>query len=187
MTKFTDTVTKFNSRLMTDLGISPEQAAGIWGNIGGETGGLTLLQETNPVVQGSAGGWGWLQWTGPRRRAMLKWCTDHNMDPSSDEANYQYLVYETVMLENKSLMQLRKTHTVAAATETFMLLNLRPGTPHLDARQRWAEKAYDPKTKPPVAVPEPVKPVAPEPRPTEPKQVVTDKNPVWNFLKGMFK
>lgn len=189
MSKFTDTVTKFNPRLTKDLSITDVQAAGIWGNVGGETGGLTALQEKNPTVAGSKGGWGWMQWTGPRRRAFLAWCEKEGLDPSADEANYRYLVFETITLEPKSLVGLRKTTTTDAATETFMLLNLRPGIQHLDVRQRWAEKAYAAiQTK---ITPKPVTPEAPKPRPAEQEQVetpsVSQKNPVWNFLKGLIK
>ena len=141
MTIFTDKAKAYVPRLMKDLNITKEQACGIFGNIGGETGGFVALQEKKPTVAGSAGGYGWLQWTGPRRRKYTIWCKTNNLDPASDEANYKYLVKETLTDELHSLEQLRKTKTVEAATETFMLQNLRPGTPHLQGRIDWAKKA----------------------------------------------
>lgn len=143
MTIFTDKAKVYVPRLMKDLTLTKEQAAGIFGNIGGETGGFTALQEKKPTVAGSRGGYGWLQWTGPRRRKYTIWCKTSNLDPASDEANYQYLVKETSTDELHSLEQLRKTKTVEAATETFMLQNLRPGIPNLQGRINWANKAFD--------------------------------------------
>lgn len=141
MTVFTDKAKVYVPRLMKDLKITKEQACGIFGNIGGETGGFAALQEKKPTVAGSAGGYGWLQWTGPRRRKYTMWCKAQNIDPASDEANYQYLVKETSTDEAHSLAQLKKTTTVEAATETFMSQNLRPGVPHLQGRIDWAKKA----------------------------------------------
>lgn len=143
MSLFTDKVIKYTPRLMKDLGITRVQACGVWGNTGTETGGFRHLQELNPTVAGSKGGYGWMQWTGPRRRAYEAWCKKNNLNPSDDESNYKYLVYETLNIETKSLIQLRKTTTVEAATETFMLLNLRPGVKHLSDRIRWARQAYE--------------------------------------------
>lgn len=148
MTIFTDKVKQYNTRLKTELSLTDEQAAGIWGNLGGETGGFTALQEKTPTVAGSKGGFGWMQWTGVkppngRRYKYFEYCKRAGLDPASDEANYRYLVFETQTDEKHSLIQLRKTTTVDAATETFMLLNLRPGVQHLDVRKRWAAAAYN--------------------------------------------
>lgn len=141
MTVFTDKCKKYVPRLMLDLQISREQACGIFGNIGGETGGFMALQEIKPTVAGSRGGYGWLQWTGPRRRKYEAWVKAKGLNPAADETNYQYLVFETKTDEVHSLMQLRKTTTVEAATETFMRQNLRPGAPHLEGRIKWAKLA----------------------------------------------
>lgn len=141
MTIFTDKAKVYVPRLMKDLNITKTQACGIFGNIGGETGGFAALQEKKPTVAGSKGGYGWLQWTGPRRRKYTMWCNSQNLDPASDAANYTYLVKETSTDEVHSLEQLRKTTTIEAATETFMLQNLRPGILNLQGRIDWAKKA----------------------------------------------
>lgn len=141
MTVFTDKAKVYVPRLMKDLTIKDFHSEGIFGNIGGETGGFAALQEKKPTVAGSKGGYGWLQWTGPRRRKFTMWCNAQKLDPASDEANYQYLVKETLTDEAHSLAQLKKTTTLEAATETFMLQNLRPGIPNLKGRIDWAKKA----------------------------------------------
>jgi hypothetical protein len=143
MSLFTDKVKQYNSRLMSDLGISREQACGIWGNLGTETGGFTALQEKRPTVAGSRGGYGWMQWTGPRRRKYEAWCKDNRLNQAEDETNYRYLVQETKTDEAHSLSQLKKTTTIEAATETFMRQNLRPGKPNLENRINFAKQAYN--------------------------------------------
>jgi hypothetical protein len=135
---FTEKAIKYVPRLQKDLELTHVQACGLFGNSGTETGGFKHLQELKPVVAGSRGGYGWMQWTGPRRRAYEAWCRTNNLNPADDETNYRYLVHECKTDEARSITQLRKTTTVEAAAETFMLLNLRPGVPHLDS----AREAY---------------------------------------------
>lgn len=143
MSAFTDKVIKYNARLMRDLNIDKVQACGIWGNLGTETGGFTALQEKAPTVKGSRGGYGWMQWTGPRRKKYEEWCKVNNLNAADDETNYQYLVKETLTDEVHSLERLRKTTTLEAATETFMAQNLRPGKKNLDSRVRYAKLAFE--------------------------------------------
>lgn len=143
MSLFTDKAVKYVPRLQADLGITREQACGIFGNLGTETGGFTALQEIKPTVAGSRGGYGWMQWTGPRRRKYESWCQAAGLNPADDETNYKYLVLETKTDEANSLRLLKMTTTVDAATETFMAKNLRPGVPHLPNRKQWGQKAYE--------------------------------------------
>lgn len=143
MTIFTDKARTYVPRLQKDLSITEVQACGIFGNLGAETGGFTALQEKAPIIKGSRGGYGWMQWTGPRRRKYEAWCAAGGKNAAADETNYQYLVHETLTDEAHSLVQLRKTTSLEAAAYTFMKLNLRPGIEHLDARVNYAKKAFD--------------------------------------------
>lgn len=79
-------------RLMGDLGITEAQAAGIVGNLGFESGSLTMLHEIGQ--DDGKGGYGWAQWTAGRRVSFMTWCQDHGMAWQSDEANYGYLLAE---------------------------------------------------------------------------------------------
>ena len=56
--------------LARDFNLTPAQAAGIAGNLAHETGGFKHMQEIQPMIPGSRGGYGFAQWTGPRRRAF---------------------------------------------------------------------------------------------------------------------
>ena len=81
--------------------------------------GFQSLQEVKPI-RGGEGGWGWCQWTGPRRRAFEKWATDNNFDLSSDDANYGFLVHELQGSMASSLRILKEAPTLEAATRVFM-------------------------------------------------------------------
>ena len=106
-------------KLVGELGLRDEQAAGVLGNIGHECMGFQSLQEVKPI-RGGEGGWGWCQWTGPRRRAFEKWATDNNFDLSSDDANYGFLVHELQGSMASSLRILKEAPTLEAATRVFM-------------------------------------------------------------------
>jgi hypothetical protein len=128
--------------LMNDFGLTLDQAAGVLGNLGHECAGFRKLQEVSPAISGSRGGWGWPQWTGPRRRAFEAWCkTDGIVDLSSDEANYGYLKQELETTESRALRHLKKTQSMADATRSFMEKFERPGIKHLESRMNWAAEA----------------------------------------------
>ncbi len=96
-------------RLAADLNLTKEQASGITGNLQAES-GLQAVQERNPIG-GGRGGFGWAQWTGPRRDAFEAYAKANNLDPKSDEANYGYLITELKSPEYaKMLAQLRATN-----------------------------------------------------------------------------
>lgn len=101
--------------LAHDLQLELFQAAGIVGNLGYESGELRSLQEVAPIVPGSRGGYGWAQWTGPRRRAFEAFAQERGLDPASDEANYGFLVHEFKGEFKGLLAQLRLCKTVEEA------------------------------------------------------------------------
>ena len=80
-------------KLMGEFGLTVPQTAGILGNIGHECMGFKTLQEVKPIM-GGAGGWGWCQWTGPRRKEFEQWAGERSLGLSSDDANYGFLVHE---------------------------------------------------------------------------------------------
>lgn len=143
MDKFEQKVRLYGERLQKDLSIDANQAAGIFGNLHVETGGFTLLQEKNPLVEGSRGGYGWMQWTGPRRKKYEAWAQANNLNIADDETNYRYLVKEIMTDEKASLTALRRTTSPESAAVSFCNKNLRPGIPHLERRQEKARLAYD--------------------------------------------
>lgn len=121
--------------LMRDFGLSREQAAGVVGNLAHESGNFETLQEISPLVEGSRGGYGYAQWTGPRRRAFEEWARGRGLDPSSYDANYGFLQHElTNTPEGAVLGDLRGAQSAQDAAMIFSDKFLRPGIPHHDSR-----------------------------------------------------
>lgn len=122
-------------QLQRDLGLSPAAAAGIAGNLDHESGGFQQLQELKPLVPGSRGGFGWAQWTGPRRRAFEGWAAQQGLNPTSREANYGFLLHELKNTpEGSVLSRLRGAGSADEAARIFSDGFLRPGIPHMDSR-----------------------------------------------------
>lgn len=135
-----------HARLMADLqrdfGFSREQAAGVVGNLAHETGNFQHMQEIAPVVPGSRGGYGFAQWTGPRRRAFEAWAAQNGLDPTSYEANYGFLRHEmTNTPESAVVDRVRGQDDVAGATQAFSEQFLRPGVVNMGSREGYAQQA----------------------------------------------
>jgi hypothetical protein len=137
--------------LIRDFDIRPRAAAAVLGNIGHECNGFRTMQEVKPVVPGSRGGYGWNQWTGPRRRAFEAWAKARGLKLDSYEANYGFMAHELRTAENAALRVLRGDHPLEKLVELFERAYLRAGVIHLDGRlryARWAVEAFDAETRP---------------------------------------
>ena len=133
--------------MMRDFNLTPEQAAGFVGNLDHESGGFTSLQEINPTVKGSRGGFGYAQWTGPRRREFEGWAEANGLDPTSYEANYGFLRHElTATPEGRVLGDLRGARSVDEAARVVSNGFLRPGIVNMGSRVTRARKyaGYNP-------------------------------------------
>lgn len=126
---------------MDDLDVGVLDASAVFGNGGHESGGFKSLQEINPTVKGSAGGYGWFQWTGPRRRNFMAFCKENSLKPADDEANYLFLVHELKTSEKAALKALAKAKTLDTKVVAFELAFERAGIKHYDSRKSWALKA----------------------------------------------
>lgn len=143
-TFFTTHAVEMMRKLMADFGVNAETAAAVFGNAGHESNGFRSLQEKKPLVKGSRGGYGIMQWTGPRRRAYEAYCDRNHLDPQAMGTNYAYLWVELNGPEGqggKLLQKMDLAHGLDAKTEIFMRTFLRPGIPHLDSRVVWAKRA----------------------------------------------
>lgn len=100
-------------RLATDIACKDFQAAGVVGQFGFESEEFKTMQERG--IQPPRGGWGWAQWTGPRRVNFNKWVAQRGLNPSSDEANYGFLVFELLGDYKGFAAQLRQTTTIEEA------------------------------------------------------------------------
>lgn len=145
--RFRSTAPKYMRRLVADFPqLNLQDAAAIFGNLGYESLGFTKLQEIAPTVKGSRGGYGWAQWTGPRRRAFEAYCQRNGKDPASDEANYAYLFVELKGIEGtESAAPNRVAVAVGlpAKVEAFEKAFLRAGVKNYEGRLKWARIAVD--------------------------------------------
>jgi|9_EtaG_2_1085328.scaffolds.fasta_scaffold07944_2 hypothetical protein len=137
-TTASNTGTRLKIELEEVFGLEDFQAAAIVGNLDQETGGFKFMQELDPTIEGSKGGYGFAQWTGSRRKAFETWASQNNLDISSYDANFGFLVHE---IQNndyfiKVMGKLSKTKNIDEATEVFSKGYLKPGIPKMDLRKK---------------------------------------------------
>ena len=137
------------ARIFQDLvkkGMNPMVAAGWVGNWDVETGGFKQMQEQNPAS--GQGGYGWGQWTGPRRQGLFDFAKQNNLDPNSYEANFGYAELERQQGRyfpvGFSEMVAQKAKTPAEAALMISQQAQRPaaGMEHNDLRSKSAEELY---------------------------------------------
>lgn len=126
--------------LMKDFGLTKEQAAGVVGNLGHESGGFKQMQERNPLG-GGRGGLGWAQWTGPRRVAYETYCKSNGLDPCSDQANYGYLKQELSTSYKGTIAAVKKANTSAEAMQAFEQHYEAAGVKNYAGRQNYTDVA----------------------------------------------
>lgn len=141
MTKFETDAPWAMDKLITDFKFDVLDAAAVMGNAGHESIGFTTLQEMKPVVKGSKGGYGWFQWTGPRRRLFEAYCDRNKLNPASREANYAFLFVELTGSEKGAVAKTKAAKGLQAKTKAFELAYERAGVKHYPSRYEWAEKA----------------------------------------------
>lgn len=124
-------------------GDTPEEevlgTAAVLGNAGAESGGFVHFQELKPTS--GRGGWGWFQWTGPRRKAFEAYCKRNNLDPKSDKANYGWLWVELTGPEKKAVEAVRNAQGLEGKTKAFELAFERAGVKNYEARYKYAQEA----------------------------------------------
>lgn len=131
-------------RLMAEFPLWNEiDAAADLGNLGHESGGLATLQETSPTVKGSKGGYGWAQWTGPRRRAFEAWCKANKLNPASDDANLGFHLVELHGAYGSTIAKVHAAKGLEAKVKAFELSYEGAGIKHYDRRNQWAHIALD--------------------------------------------
>lgn len=132
-------------RLQRDFGLPLFQGAGLIGNFGFESQGFHTLQEEAPAA--GRGGYGWAQWTGPRRRQFEAYCAALGVAPDSNDANYRFVCEELRTEQAATLRALRACTSLTAAVWSAGQTYERPsGTteqnlPGYDGRLLWAKRA----------------------------------------------
>ncbi|OZG75235.1 hypothetical protein BTA51_02295 [Hahella sp. CCB-MM4] len=125
------------NRLIKEYGLTPEQAAGIVGNLYMESAGMN--PHANQFSQFSGGasnpdafgdpsgarvqdntGYGWAQWGESRKDGLIQYAKANNMDPGSSAANLGFLMQElSSPSEGQVIQSLKKTESVEEAMMVF--------------------------------------------------------------------
>ena len=112
-------------------GVPLPAAIGIAGNIAVESGFRTDINEAAPIVPGSRGGYGLIQWTGPRRRQFEAYAGDNLADL---DTQLDFLVHELGTTEKKAASAIYAANDPIEAARLVSERFLRPGIPHMDRR-----------------------------------------------------
>jgi Phage tail lysozyme len=133
------------SRLFDDLlswGFTPTAAKAHIGNLAHESGDFKTLQEINPLIPGSKGGYGYASWTGPRRRDYMAYCTENRLAPDSYAANVGYMqkeIREGKHVPKDYIKQLNSIPDLAEATRFATDSYFRPGVKAYGSRLKYAQ------------------------------------------------
>ncbi len=115
-------------------------AHAITANMIAESGLDPSINEVSPTVEGSRGGFGLLQWTGPRRVALEEAASQQGVDPSDVDFQLDYMDAELGGPERRASAALSRASDTAEATELFSNLYLRPGAPRMENRLNYARE-----------------------------------------------
>ncbi len=128
---------ELSTRLQRDFNLTPDQAAGLVGNLGYKSGGNLDPAAHEKGQPADRGGIGWAQWTGPRRREFESWAAANNLDPKSSEANYGFLRHELSQPQwQPFLNRLRNTNSVEQSTNLTLRQYEAPANPAASEAQR---------------------------------------------------
>ena len=102
--------------------------------IGEESGFDSGINEKNPLVKGSRGGFGLYQLTGDRRVAYEKYAQERGVDPSNADAQLDYLVQELRTSEKGAASSILNSKNTAEAGELVVSKFLRPSQENQNRR-----------------------------------------------------
>lgn len=131
--------------LMREFSLTKAQASGFVGNLAHESAGFNTLQEVGYQRYGknARGGYGYSQWTGPRRRQFEAWVEKRGLDPASYAANWGFLRHELKNTAERAVLPaLRKAKTAEDAAKIVSNRFLRPGTPHMQSRIDYSNHVF---------------------------------------------
>ncbi|QNQ62520.1 hypothetical protein IB024_01815 [Brucella sp. 6810] len=99
------------------------------------------INEKNPIVPGSRGGYGLYQLTGPRRVAYEQFAQQRGVDPSNTDAQLDFLMTELQGPEARAAKSILSAPDTATAAQAIVNDFLRPAPEHRAARAAKYAKA----------------------------------------------
>ncbi|WP_299949071.1 phage tail tip lysozyme [uncultured Ruegeria sp.] len=94
------------------------------------------INEINPTVPGSRGGFGLAQWTGPRRVALEQFAQQRGSNVSDIDTQLDFLVHELQGTESSAGQSILSTRNASDAAQTIVRDFLRPAPEHQESRSR---------------------------------------------------
>ncbi|MDE4299662.1 phage tail tip lysozyme [Phaeobacter gallaeciensis] len=115
-------------------GLPEHVADGFLMNFQDESGMDPGINERNPIVPGSEGGFGLSQWTGPRRDALEAFAQQQGKPVSDPNLQLDYLMTELQGPESAAFEKIMGTQDKGSAAAAIATHFLRPAQEHLDRR-----------------------------------------------------
>lgn len=115
---------------LIDRGLPSHVADAFVVNFKDESGLNPGINEANPVVPGSRGGFGLYQLTGPRRTAYESFAAQKGVNPSDVNAQLDFLKYELEGPEAKAAQSILSAPDTATAAQAIVNNFLRPAEDH---------------------------------------------------------
>lgn len=119
---------------LTKRGLPQHIAEGFAMNFADESGFNPGINEANPIVAGSRGGYGLYQLTGPRRRAYEAFAADRGVDVADPDAQMDFLMLELEGPERAAAQSILATSTAGEAGAAIVNKFLRPAAEHRESR-----------------------------------------------------
>lgn len=111
-------------------GMPYNAAVGAVAGIGAESGFNPGINEIAPVVPGSRGGYGFNQWTGPRRKQYEAFAAESGRSVDDPEAQLDFTLWELNNTETAARDAIYSAKTPEEAIALYETKFLRPGIPH---------------------------------------------------------
>jgi len=113
----------------------PEHVADAFvANFKDESGLNPGINEANPVVPGSRGGFGLYQLTGPRRKAYEAYAAEKGVDPANTDAQLDFLMTELQGPEKAAAQKILSAPDTGTAAQAIVSNFLRPAPEHRERR-----------------------------------------------------
>ena len=118
-------------------------AQAIVGNMIDESALNPGVNEANPTVAGSRGGFGFMQWTGPRRRALEAYAADKGVNAGDEDLQLDFMFHEGATTEKAAWGNIVGAANADEAAKAVEQQFLRPGISHLESSRKHAARLAD--------------------------------------------
>ena len=119
---------------LVDRGIPQHIAEGFVPNADDESNFDPSINEIEPLVPGSRGGFGLFQWTGPRRKQLERFAETRGSSVGDADTQLDFLVWELNNTEKSAYNSMLKTGSSGEAASVIVNKFLRPAAKHRQRR-----------------------------------------------------